>query len=67
MLVSLDKSDRWYWLEPATTRSTKLLWQGRQELWKTSRTVHLTETENEWYAEPIAHSISGGGAEVEVT
>ena len=27
----------------------------------------VAETETEWYAEQIAHSISGGGAEVAVT
>ena len=31
------------------------------------RTVHFAEADTEWYAEQIAHSISGGAAELEVT
>ena len=31
------------------------------------RTDHFAQTDTEWYAEEIAHSISGDGAEVEVT
>ena len=31
------------------------------------RTVHFAEADTEWYAERIAHSVSGGAAELEVT
>ena len=31
------------------------------------RTVHFAEADTEWYAEQIAHSISGDAAELEVT
>ena len=31
------------------------------------RTVHFAEAETEWYAEQIAHSISGDAAELDVT
>ena len=53
MHVSLEKSDRWSWLELETTGK--------------GRTVHFAEAETEWYAEQIAHSISSEAAELEVT
>ena len=31
------------------------------------RTVHFAEADTEWYAEQIAHSLSGDAAELEVT
>ena len=31
------------------------------------RTVHFAEADTEWYAEQIAHSISGDASELEVT
>ena len=32
-----------------------------------ARTVHFAEADTEWYAEQIAHSISGDASELEVT
>ena len=82
MHVTLEKSDRWSWLERETTREyTAIVTQFRsawddQDLFERERrgksfgkgrTVHFAEADTELYAEQIAHSISGDAAELEVT
>ena len=75
--VSHRKSDRWCLLEQEKTRGyTTIVTQLRgawddQDLLRSKsfgkgRTVQFAEADTEWYAEQIAHSISGDAAELDV-
>ena len=83
MHISLEKSDRWSWLELAgnDTEYTAIVTQLRsawddQDLrerdrggksFGKGRTVHFAEADTEWYDEQNAHRISGDASELEVT
>ena len=82
MHISLQKSDRWSWLELETTRRTQQSFYNCAVLGMTKTSVNETEearalqraarfifaeADTEWYAEQIAHSISGDASELEVT